>query len=148
MAIVLNSSDNKYVGILKSVAAIKPGIFVVPDYSAGTAAAVANGTEALTSVPVVCNVNPDIDAQGTDDNDFEVASGAYLRLKYLKTGDIITTDQFTGTYAAAAVDDVFVPGSGGTVEVYSTGTYVTKMAIIEKTTLYGENALKLIVTQG
>jgi hypothetical protein len=148
MAIVLNSSDNKYVGILKAVAAIHPGIFVTPDYSAGTAAKLANGTVALASCPVVCNVNPNIDAQGIDDEDFEVASGEYLRLKYLKTGDIFTTDQFVGTYGSLAVDDIFVPGSGGTVEAYSSGTYVTKMAIIEKTTLYGENALKLIVTQG
>jgi len=147
MAIVLNISDNKYIGTLKATATIYPGYFVTPDYSAGTASAVADGTAALKNVPVVCNVNNHIDEEAIDDSAHTVASGEYLRLHFLKQGEMFTTDKFTGTYKDIKQDDTFVVGSGGAIEAYSSGTYDLEFTVKEKTTLNGANALKLIVTK-
>lgn len=148
MAIVMNISDNNYVGHLTAAAAgIKPGMFVTPDYGAGTAAVCADDTAGDALVPVVCNVNTNIDEQGVADADFVLTSGAYLRLKYLKVGDILTTDQFKGTYSGLTVGDVFAPGNDGTVEAVASRTPIIKLAIIEKTTLNGANALKFLVTK-
>lgn len=144
MAIVLNISDNKYIGTLKATATIYPGYFVTPDYSAGTASAVADGTAALKNVPVVCNVNNHIDEEAIDDSAHTVAKDEYLRLHFFKVGEMLTTDKFGGTYKNIKEDDTFVVGSGGAIEAYSEGTYNMEFIVREKTTLNGAEALKLI----
>lgn len=145
MAVVMNISDNNYIGVLKAVADVKPGVFVVPDFSAGTAAVPADDSAADALVALVCNVNTAIDEQGVADADFTVKTGEYLRLKYLNIGHVFTTDQFKGDFATINVGDVFAPGDAGIAEAIGARTPVVKLQVIEKTTLNGANALKFLV---
>jgi hypothetical protein len=145
MAVVMNISDNNYIGTLTATAAVKPGNFVIPDYSTGTATVPADDTAADAIVALVCNVNTNIDEQGVADADFTVGTGEYLRLKYLKVGDVFTTDIFTGTYSGINVDDIFAPGGGGPAEAIAVRAPIVKLQVVEKTTLNGANALKFVV---
>lgn len=149
MAVEINrTSDNNYFGNLTAAAEVAVGVFVVPDFSAGTAAVPADDTAAdAAGLMLVANVNDNIDEQGVADADLTVASGSYLRLKPLQVHDTFTTDKFKGTYATLNVDDVFAIGDGGTVEAIGVRTPAMRFAIAEKTTLFGNEALKLRVTQ-
>lgn len=149
MSVVINQSQSEvYFGHLKlgGASALKPGVVVVPDHSAGTAAAPADDTAAdAKGLVLVCNYDSYADTDRTNSKDFTVAVGEYLRLKALQIGDIFTTDQFKGTYGDLNVDDIFAPGDAGTFEAIAARTPAVKVQIIEKTTIYGENALKFIV---
>jgi hypothetical protein len=145
-AIINQQSDNNYVGTLKSVASIANGVFVTPNWTNGTAAAVADDTAGdAAGLMMVYNVNDKIDQELVADSAFTVASGKYLRLKAFQVGDIFTTDQFKGTYGSIAADSVFAVGDGGTIEAVAARTPKFTVKVIEKTTLYGANALKCIV---
>jgi hypothetical protein len=146
MAVVINLGDNEYIGTLKATATTTNGIFVKPNYSAGTATAAANNTEGdAAGLLLVNNVNINIDEQAVADDSFTVASGEYLRLKALEVGDVFTTDQFIPTYSSVNVDDVLAVGANGKLDVIGARTPVLQLKVIEKTTLFGNNALKVIV---
>ncbi len=148
MAVEINVSDNKYIGTLKADADVKNGLFVKADFSAGTAAVVGStpvGDE--SGLYLVNSVNTNIDEQGVGDIDFVTASGEYLRLKALAIGNIFATDQVTGTYGSINKGDVFAPSTDGKVEAIGSRTPAMKFSVIEKLTLNGNDALKLIVTQ-
>jgi hypothetical protein len=153
MAVVINrSSDEVYMGHLKAAAQVAPGCAVVADFSAGTAAAPASDAAADGyGVYLVANYDPYADTDATNSADFTVAQGAYLRLKKLHAGDIFTTDQFVGDYATIAVGNVFAvngtaaSGAVGKWIAVGTRTPVVRVQVIEKTTLYGNNALKFVV---
>jgi hypothetical protein len=145
-AIINQQSDNNYIGHLKSVAAIANGTFVTPNYAAGTAAAVVDDTAGdAAGLLFVYNVNDKIDQELVADSAFVVGSGKYLRLKAFKVGEIFTTDQFKGTYGSITADSIFAIGDGGTLEAVAARTPKITVKVIEKTTLYGANALKFIV---
>jgi hypothetical protein len=146
MAVVINIGEPQYIGTLKSTAQITPGVFVTPNYATGTATAVAdNAAGDESGLLLVCNVNPNIDEQGVDDASFTVGADEYLRLKAPNVGDVFTTDQFIPTYSSVNVGDKMAVGAGGKVDVIGTRTPALVLRVIEKTTLYGNNALKLIV---
>lgn len=146
MSVVINLGDNDYIGVLKAAAATSVGLFVKPDFAAGTAAATASTAEGDASgVLLVCNVNTAIDEQGVDDAALTVGSGEYLRLKSLKVGNIITTDKFNGTYGSINVNDKFAPGAAGLADAIAARTPALVLKVIEKTTLFGNSALKFIV---
>lgn len=145
-AIINQQSEHNYVGTLKSVASIANGVFVTPNWTAGTAAAVVDDNAGdAAGLMMVYNVNDKIDQELVADSAFTVASGKYLRLKPYQVGDIFTTDQFKGTYASITTDSVFAVGEGGTIEDVASRTPRFSVKVIEKTTLYGANALKCIV---
>lgn len=155
MAIVFNhTADEIYNGALKiGTSAAYPGDVVYCDDSAGTAIPVAsNAVGDGYDLAIVANYDPYADTDGTDSEDYNVAVGKYARLKFPKTGDILTTDRFIGTYADVAVDSVFVvncSAGAGTVGkwIVNTDRASAKLTakVIEKTTLYGNNALKMRV---
>jgi hypothetical protein len=146
MPAVINQGDNQYIGILKATAPTANGLFVKADYSAGTATVTANNTEGDASgLLFVYNQNINIDQQGVDDASFTVGSGEYLRLKSFKVGEIFTTDQFIPTYSSINVNDVFAVGANGKVDTIGARTPKLTFKVIEKTTLHGNNALKLVV---
>lgn len=151
MAVIINQcADEIYVGHLKlgGSTAVKPGVMLIPDYSDGNAVIPADDATADASgeMAMVCNYDSYADTDLTSSKDFTVDAGEYLRLKTLKKGDIFTTDQFAGTYATIAVDDIFtVAGGTGGFEAIAARTPVLKVKVIEKTTLYGNDALKFRV---
>lgn len=145
MAVELNIvSNNNYIGILKATATTANGVFVVPDYSAGTAA-IADATTGDGNVLLTNNVNTNIDEQGVADADFTTAADEYLRLKQPQVGDVITTDQFAGTPAVAAELAV---GVDGKLEAIGVRTPRVKFEVIDASaSLNGNNAIKVLVTQ-
>jgi hypothetical protein len=146
MSVVINLADNNYIGTLKATAATENGVFVKPDYAAGTATVTASTAEGDASgLLLVCNVNTAIDEQGVDDATMKVNAGEYLRLKPLQVGNIFTTDKFTGTYSSINVGDKFAVGANGLVEAIGVRTPKLSLEVIEKTTLHGNNALKFVV---
>ncbi len=147
MAVVINkSSSNIYIGNLTAAATVLNGLFVTPTYSAGTAALAVNDTAGdAAGLLLAYAVNTKIDEEVVADSATSVLTGGYLRLKPLVVGDTFTTDQFKGTYGSLAAGAIFAVGDGGSVEAVASRTPVLTFAIVEKTTLYGANALKLIV---
>ena len=153
MAIVFHNTESEiYVGILKAAATVTPGCAVIADYSAGTAASPAtDGAGDGYGVHVVCNYDPYAATDMTDTEDYTVGANEYLLLKQLQTGDAFTTDQIIGTYASIAVDDIFaVNGTAATGTIgkwvaIGVRTPVVRVQVIEKNTLFGNNALKFRV---
>lgn len=147
MAVVINkASDNVYIGNLKATATVTNGVFVVPAYLTKDAAvpatdAAADGYGLLLAYAV----NTKIEEEVVADSATNVLNGDYLRLKAVKVGDVFTTDQFKGTYATIAVGDIFAAGDLGTIEAIGIRTPVLRLQVVEKTTLYAANALKVIV---
>jgi hypothetical protein len=145
-AIINKQTDNVYISNLKAAADIKNGVFVTPNYANGTAAAVADATAGdKPGLLFVYNVNPHIDQELVADADFVVKQGQFLRLRAPKVGDVYTTDQFTGTYADFNVGDELAVGASGKLEDISGRTPAITFKVVDKVTLYGNNALKVIV---
>ncbi|TVY09963.1 hypothetical protein [Paenibacillus cremeus] len=146
MAAVINIGDNDYIGTLKAVASIANGVFVKADYAAGTAAATASTAEGdAAGLLFVNNVNINIDQQTVGDDTFAVANGEYLRLKALETGDIFTTDQFVPAIGSINVNDVLAAAAAGKLDAIGARTPKLSVKVIEKTTLFGNNAIKCVV---
>lgn len=153
MAVYLDQCNSEIsFGDLIAAASLYPGDVVVPDYSAGTAAAPASDAAGdVRGLCLVLNYDSYADTDMTNSSDYYVASGEYVRLKALAPGDVITTDRFIGTYADIAVDDIFTvngtAGSGTIGKWIAIGerTSILRAVVIEKTTIYGNNALKLRV---
>lgn len=153
MAIVFNNTESEvYVGILKAAADLVPGVAVVADYSAGTCASPAtDGAGDGYGIHIVANYDSYADTDMTATKDFTVKSGEYVRMKQPQVGSIFTTDQIIGTYASISVDDVFaVNGTAGSGTIgkwiaIGSRTSVLRVQVIEKCTLFGNNALKFRV---
>jgi hypothetical protein len=146
MSVVINSGDNDYIGVLKATTATVNGVFVTPSYLNSTATPAADATAGdAAGLLLVCNVNQNIDEQKIDDASLSTASGAYLRLKALEVGDIFTTDQLIGTYTGFALGDKFAVGAAGAVAAIAGRTPKLSFAVLDKITLFGNNALKLVV---
>jgi hypothetical protein len=147
------TNDEIYFGHLKvATAAAYPGDVVVADDSAGTCAAPGSDTVADgTDLYMVCNYDSYADTDMTNSKDYDVAVGKYARLKQLSKGDVFTTDRFIGTYSSIAVDDIFaVNGTAGSGAVgkwiaVASRTPELKAKVIEKTYIYGQEALKMRV---
>jgi len=147
MAVIINkATDNVYIGNLKATATVTNGAFVAPNYGAGTAVVPVDDTAADGyGLLLAYAQNTKIEEEAVADSATAVVSGEYLRLKALKVGDTFTTDQFKGTYGSINVDDIFAVGDAGTIEAIASRTPVLRFRVVEKTTIYGANALKVIV---
>jgi len=152
MAVNINQSNSEiYFGDLKVVtAAVYPGDVVVPNYVTGDCNAPASdGAADLGGLALVCNYDPYADTDMTNSSAYDVHIGEYARLKALLVGDVITTDRFIGTYSAITVGDIFaVNGTTGTGSLgkwvaIGVRTSALQAVVVEKTTLYGNNALML-----
>jgi hypothetical protein len=124
--------------------AVGRGTFVVPDYSADTAATpTENG---LADVWFVMNAVTTPKELGQDDADFTVAVGEKLELAKLQLGATFITDQFASTYASYDVGDAVMVSNAGVLMDDSSGNFVAK--IKEKLANWnGAPALRCIVTK-
>jgi hypothetical protein len=124
--------------------AVGRGTFVVPDYSAGTAATpTQNG---LADVWFVMNAVTTPKELGQDDKDFTVAVGENLELAKLQLGATFITDQFDAAYATYDVGDAVMVGTSGKLMDDSSGNFVA--TIKEKLASWnGAPALRCIVTK-
>jgi len=153
MAVFIDHSNNEiYLGHLKASGTAYPGDMVYADDSAGTATVpkttdVAGGFDLY----LVANYDSYADTDMTDSEDFYVADGEYLRLKALSAGEEITTDRFIGTYASISVDDIFTinsstaDGTQGKWVAIAALDPVVRAKVVEKSAIYGNDALKLRV---
>lgn len=145
MACMINLGDMEYLGTLTlgGATAVKNGVFVVPNWTAGTA----TPTDATTGdgdVWMVDNIIDTIPEQMIDDLNFTVAVGKCLRLKKYEPGEIFTTTEFNGT---PAVGDVLAAGVGGKLEAKAARTPKQTFTVIEKPTLWATTTLKCVVDQ-
>ncbi len=154
MSVIINqSNDEVYFGQLKvATTEAYPGEVLVADDSAGTCAApTSDGVADGYDLYILCNYDPYADTDLTNSKDFHVEVNEYARLKQLSPGDVFTTDRFIGTYSSISVDDIFAvngtSGSGTCGKWIAIGsrTPVLRVKVIKKTTIYGENALKMRV---
>jgi hypothetical protein len=142
-AIINKQTNNVYVGHLKATADTVNGAFVKPNYAAGTATATASTAEGDgLGLLFVYNQNTKIDEEVVADSAFKVVNGEYLRAKALQIGEVVTTDQYTGTLA---VDAIVAVGVGGKLEAIGVRTPVLRLQVIETTTIYGVAAVKAVV---
>jgi hypothetical protein len=141
MAFLLNMGNDLYLGTLNAAAAVKPGVFVVPDYSAGTVA-IADATSGDGDVWVVANDIDTVAEQGINDLDYEVAAGEKVKIHKLVPGEVFTVDLFNGT---PAVGDVVAAGVGGKLEAVGTRTPDSSFTVIEKPVLWGVQCIKCVV---
>lgn len=156
MSVVINNSQSEvYLGHLKvATAAVKPGAVVLADDSAGTCAVPTDADNTLANgldLYLVANYDSYADTNLINSKDFTVAVNKYARLKPFQVGDTFTTDCFIGTYANINVDDVFavngIAASGASGHWIAIGvrTPILRVKVVEKTTIYGQNALKFRV---
>ena len=146
MAIIVNQSNSEiYFGNLKvATAAVFPGMGVTPDFSAGTCAKLADNE--VAGACVVCNYDPYADYNKTDSDEYSVAVGKYARLKKLLVGDVISTDQYTGSLS---VDDIVMIGdandTGHEGEWIATGgtPIVTGVVIETGVDVFGATGVKI-----
>lgn len=131
--------DNLYNGTLKvATAAVKPGTFVAPSWSAGTCAA----TTANTAIAwFVANESDKVDEELVDDLNYSVAVGKYAKLKRLMPGEVFITDQVTGTVNVGDVVDV---GDGAKIKATS-GSPAQTFTCVEKPTRWGVTVYKCVV---
>jgi hypothetical protein len=148
MAVLVNKQVGNVVeGGFKAAVDLKPGQFVVVDYSNKTVSPVADATAGDGSgIKLVLQQNNTIDEQAVADADVVYKAGEYVPLRSLQVGDVITTDQFTvADYSAVAVGSKFAVGANGKVEAIGARTPELSFVVKEKNTLFGNNALKLEV---
>jgi co-chaperonin GroES (HSP10) len=143
MAGFIALGNNQYLGTLKNTTAnLENGMFVVADFTAGTAAVPASASAADDDVWFVVNEIETISEQGIDDVDYKIAVDKFLRLHYPQKGEVLVTTNYKGTPVKG---DVLAVGDGGTVEAVGTRTPKIKFVVDEVTTAYGTTALKLVV---
>jgi hypothetical protein len=150
---ISRSNSENYNGKLKvATAAVAPGDAVFADDSAGTCYAPASdGVGDSYDLFLVANYDPYAETDQTSSKDFTVGVDEYARLKPLSVGDEFVTDRFIGTYSSISVDDVFAvngtSGSGtcGKWIAIASRTPVLRVKVVEKTSIYGQNALKFRV---
>jgi hypothetical protein len=140
--------DNRYEGTLEAAQAFENGMFVVPDYSAGTA-----GTPTGDGTGEIRFIENEIDTvaeEGIDDADYSIASGDYLKLKTPKNGEILITDKFTPTYASITDgDEMGVDVTGnlaliGDLDAANFTTFRYTFIVKDKVKLWGNDALKVV----
>lgn len=146
MAVLINKQVGFIVeGGYRAVADIKPGQFVTVDYENKTASAVASTPTGGEPVKLVLQRNNTIDQQAVADSDVVYKKDEFLPLRTPQLGDVITTDQFTGNYETIKMGDKFVIGADGKVETGVPEVGSLGFSVKDKTTLFGNNALKLEV---
>lgn len=141
MAVLMNKQlGNIIEGGYRATEDVKPGQFVAIDYTNKTASIASTPT---TDVRLVLQRNDTIDQEAVADSDVVYKKGEFLPLRKLQLGDVLTNDQFTGTFASVTIGSDFVV-AGGTV---SAGTPDEGLAfkVKDKTTLFGNPAIKLEV---
>ena len=141
--------DNKYEGRLTAALAnLENGMFVVPNYSAGTASTPTG--DATGEVRFVENEIDTVPEQSIDDVDYVIASGAYLKLKTPHDGEVFVTDKITSTYSGISKGDemgVDVTGQLALIADLDAGNFTTfkyTFIVEEKVTLWGNDALKVV----
>ncbi|WP_145413319.1 hypothetical protein [Paenibacillus xylanexedens] len=145
-AIINQSTDNTYIGNLKSTTQTVNGVFVTPNYGAQSATPVADATAGDKSgLLMVYNQNYHIDQELVADADFTIKADKFLRLKPFLPGNSFTTDQFTGDISTFNENDIVAIGAGGKLVAVASRTPAMTFVIKEKTTLYGKPALKVQV---
>jgi len=141
--------DNKYVGILKSASDdVQNGDFVVPDWSAGTAAVTAGDN--IGEVMFVRNELNEPAERAISDGDFDMDTGDYLRLKTLHNGMILETTAIASTYANVSVDDEMGCVAGelalaADTTLTSLATFKYTFVVMEKFSMYGTDAVRVWV---
>lgn len=143
MAAIINFGDMEYLGTLTlgGATAVKNGIFVVPNFAAGTAVA-ADATTGDSDIWFVNNIVDTVNEQLIDDINYTVGVGKYLRLRKHEVGDIFTTTEFNGTLN---VGDVVAAGVGGRVEAKAARSPKQTYTVIDKSTVWGYPAVKCVV---
>lgn len=143
MAGFIALGNHDYIATLKLAtgeAAIENGMFVAPNWSAGTAAT----PNANTVIPYfVENVIDTVDEEQINDLDFTISAGKYLRIKRLLPGEIFVTTKVVGTPAVGDTVDV---GTTGKITATS-GSPAQTFQVIEKPTLWGVTAYKCVVLE-
>lgn len=140
--IALSVSDT-YVGTLKNATVnLENGLFVTANFTAGTAAAVADNTAGDGDVWFVVNEITNIPEQGINDVDFKIATDKYLRIHYPQKGEVLVTTKYAGSPVKG---DILAVGAGGDVEAIGVRTPKVKFVVDEVTTAFGATALKLVV---
>lgn len=149
MAGFMSMHDHNYIGTINAKVDVKPGSFVVVDFKNQEADLPADNTEADGMVYFVTNIHDGIDVELINDKDYVVKAGRKLRLKALKVGEILITDMIAGTvnYATVNENDEFAPAANGVIDVVGARTPKIKLVVKEKLNIYGQPALKLVVTQ-
>lgn len=148
MAVLVNKqSDYVVEGAYRTSVDVKPGQFVIEDHANKTVEVVPDATTGDgAGIKLVLQVNNTIDEEMVADSDVVYKAGELVPTRTLKIGDVFTTDQFTVTdYNAVALGSVFAVGADGKVEAVGTRTPKLTFKVKEKTTLFGKNALKLVV---
>ena len=154
MSVVINHSQSEiYFGQLRiATAAVAPGACVVANDANGTCAIpAANANADGLDIYMVTNYDPYADTDIRNSVNYTVAVDKYARLKPLEVGDTFTTDQFIGAFAGINVGDIFAvngavgDGVQGRWIAIGARTPVLRARVIEKTTIYGQNALKFRV---
>lgn len=145
-AIINQSTDNTYIGNLKSTVPTANGVFVTPNYTTQSATPVVDATAGdKAGLLMTYNQNTHIDQELVADADFVVPTEKYLRLKSFLPGNVFTTDKFTGDISTFNVGDTVAVGAGGILEAIGSRNPAMTFSVKEKTTLYGKPALKVQV---
>jgi len=150
---ISRSNSENYNGKLKvASAAVYPGDAVFADDSAGTCyAPTSDGVGDGYDMFLVANYSEYAETDQTNSKDYNVAVGKYARLKPFSVGDEFVTDRFIGTYSSISVDDIFaINGTSGSGSIgkwiaIASRTPIIRVKVVEKTTIYGQNALKFRV---
>lgn len=138
--------NHKYDTFKSGSDAVTNGLFLVPDFSGGTASKPVGDAEGL-----VVFVENEIDQpvmEGTDDADFSVDTGDYLKVKPAAEGEWYVTTAI-GTATLAKGDECAV-GAGGLVFAIADLTaaaftnFHTTFIVQDVTTLFGDDALVLV----
>ncbi|MCI1763644.1 hypothetical protein [Heyndrickxia oleronia] len=142
MAVLVNKqSDFVVEGGYRASADTVPGTFVTVNYADKTASGASSGEGAK----LVLQRNNTIDQQAVADSDVVYKKNEFLPLRTLQLGDVITTDQFVGTYASINEGDKFVVGADGKAEAGTPEVGSVGLAVKDKTTLFGKEAIKFEV---
>ncbi|WP_091014497.1 MULTISPECIES: hypothetical protein [Paenibacillus] len=145
-AIINQSTDNTYIGNLKSTVPTANGVFVTPNYGTQSATPVVDATAGdKAGLLMVYNQNTHIDQELVADADFVVPANKFLRLKSFLPSNAFTTDQINGDIATFNVNDIVAVGAGGKLEAIGSRTPAITFVVKDKTTLYGKPALKVQV---
>ncbi|MGV2887108.1 hypothetical protein [Paenibacillus taichungensis] len=145
-AIINQSTDNTYIGNLKSTVPTANGVFVTPNYGTQSATPVVDATAGdKAGLLMVYNQNTHIDQELVGDADFVVPANKFLRLKPFLPSNAFTTDQINGDISTFNENAIVAVGAGGKLEAVGSRTPAMTFVVKEKTTLYGKPALKVQV---
>jgi len=135
--------NNQYIGTLKlatGASDLENGMFVAPDWSAGTCAT----PTANTVVPYfVVNEIDTVTGEVTNDLDYTISAGEYVKMKRLLPGEVFVTTKSAATLSVGNTVDCGTTG----VLTASTGSPAQTFMVIEKVTLWGTTAYKCIVLE-